>query len=81
MKKKGIINKSRSLAAMFVSENSIKHFIWSKIHPIHPINTTHLRHFKQALCKLAVSTQHRYSCILEKGLWQPSCFTNDAHNQ
>ena len=35
--KKVVVNKSRSLAAMFVSENGIKHFVWSKIHPMNTI--------------------------------------------
>ena len=45
VKKKVIVNKSRCLAAMFLSENSINHFIWSKIHPINTMEA-HLRHFK-----------------------------------
>ena len=48
MKKKAIVNKSHSLAAMFVLENRKNHFIWRKIHPINTMEA-HLRHFKQAV--------------------------------
>ena len=53
VKKKVIVTKSRSLVAMFVSENSINHFIWSKIHPINTMEA-HLRHFKQAIYPTSV---------------------------
>ena len=40
-------SKQKSLpGAMFVSDNGINHFIWSKIHPINTMEA-HLRHSKQ----------------------------------
>ena len=46
VKKKVVVNKSHSIAAIFVSENGMKHFIWSKIHPMNTIEG-HSKHMKQ----------------------------------
>ena len=46
---KAIVNKSRSLAAMFVSKNGMKHFMWSEIHPMNTMEAHFdLRHLEQA---------------------------------
>ena len=74
VKKKVVVNKSRSLAAMFVSENGMQHFTWSKIHPMNTMEG-HLKHFKQTLWYLPNIGK------VQNGLWRPSCFTNVAQNQ
>ena len=60
MKKKVIVNKSRSLAAIFVSKYGMKHFKRIKIHPMNTLET-HLRHFEQAFWYLPRSVKSRFT--------------------